>query len=143
MSRTSSGAQGFTLLEVVITAAIIAILAAIAFPMYQDYVTRANRAAATACMTEGAHFMERNYTLNMRYDEMSDGSSVGFPSLDCATQLEPHYALSLESVSANQYEIQAVPQGLQASRDEACGTLSLDQTGRRRVSGGADVNRCW
>lgn len=135
--------QGFTLLEVIITAAILSVLAAIAFPMYQNYITRGHRATATACLTEGAHFMERTHTLNMRYDEDSDGNSVTFPTLECASKLEPHYTFSLAAVGTKTYRVVATPKGVQARRDEDCGTLSLDQTGQRGVSGDAAVNRCW
>lgn len=79
MSSVFAKAKGFTLLEVIITAAILSVLAAIAFPMYQNYVTRGHRAAATACLTEGAHFMERTHTLSMRYDETADGGRGELP----------------------------------------------------------------
>lgn len=134
---------GFTLVEVVITVAILAILAAIAIPLYQNYVTRGHRATATACLTEGAHFMERRHTVNMRYDEDAAGNSTTFPDLECRRGLENQYAFSLESATATTYQIQAVPQGVQATRDADCGTLTLDETGRKRVSGDTPANRCW
>lgn len=136
-------ARGFTLIEVVITVAILAILAAIAIPMYQGYVTRSHRATATACLTEGAHFLERRHTVNMRYDEDGAGNATSFPDLECRRNLENQYTFSIASVSASAYRIQAVPTGVQASRDEGCGTLTLDQTGKKESSGATPANRCW
>lgn len=132
---------GFTIIELMIALAIVGILSAIALPAYQDYVIRSNRAAAAACLTEFAQFMERNYTQNMRYD------SVGFalPELQCADQLSARYQFSSVGAALAQraYTLQAVPTTLQ---QDDCGTLTLDQAGRKGANGGFDVavvRKCW
>src|SRR5690606_38472416 len=64
-ARKSSA--GFTLIEVMIVVAIIGILAAIAYPSYQDHVRKSRRADAQTALLELAQFMERHYTTNGRY----------------------------------------------------------------------------
>ena len=68
---------GFTLIEVMIVVAVIGILAAIAYPSYQESVTKTRRSAAQGCLVEMAQFMERFYTTNMRYDQTAAGVAVG------------------------------------------------------------------
>jgi prepilin-type N-terminal cleavage/methylation domain-containing protein len=59
---------GFTLIELMITVALVGILAAIAVPSYQNYVRQSNRAVAKSLLYENAQFMERFYSQNNQYD---------------------------------------------------------------------------
>ncbi|MCH8856823.1 MAG: prepilin-type N-terminal cleavage/methylation domain-containing protein, partial [Proteobacteria bacterium] len=57
----SASAQGFTLIEVMITVAIVAILAAVALPQYRDYVTRSRLADASTGLSTVRAQMERYF----------------------------------------------------------------------------------
>jgi len=144
---------GFTLLELMIVVAIIAILAAIAVPSYVRYITRTNRSAGEACLSQYASYMERYYTTNLRYDAApaSSGTAPAVPnpfttspatlSLDCAStaQTGNNYGYTASGVTTTTYTLTATPKGAQLTRDTQCGTLTLDQTGTR----GPTTAGCW
>src|SRR3546814_11828061 len=60
-------ASGFTLLELMITVAVVAILATIAYASYQDQIIKSRRAAGATCLQERAQFLARFYTTNLSY----------------------------------------------------------------------------
>lgn len=131
---------GFTLIELMIVVAIVAILAAVATASYTFAVTKSRRAAATTCLQERAQFMERYYTTNLSY------SGAANPPAQCDGGLSPtHYVISFAAEpSASAYTLVATPMGGQASNDGKCGTLTLDAQGTRGKSGTASsINDCW
>ncbi len=144
---------GFTMIELMIVVAIVAVLAAIAYPSYVNYITRTKRVAAEGCLSEYSNYMERYYTTNLRYDQDTSPTPVAntlpAPVLDCASvqRTGVNYTIQFPatagSLTASTYTLQAVPQGVQQTRDSQCGTLSLDQTGARKVSGTGTVAQCW
>jgi type IV pilus assembly protein PilE len=74
----AGGHRGFTLIEVMITVAIIAILAAIALPSYQQYVIRANRSAAQGVMLDIANRQQQYFIANRVYADDSELKATGF-----------------------------------------------------------------
>jgi type IV pilus assembly protein PilE len=72
-------ASGFTLIELMITVVIIAVLSAIALPSYTDYVTRSKLAEAYAHLSDLRVKMEQSYLDNRRYSTNAGGGTCGIP----------------------------------------------------------------
>ena len=115
--------RGFTLIELMIVVAIIGILAAIAFPSYQNSVRRSNRAAAQAYMMDVAN-KQQLYLSTAR--EYGDDAALGMKPEDTVTR-----AYDVKTVpnpgTPPTFLITATPKGNQIPD----GTLTLDHTGKK------------
>jgi len=72
-------ATGFTLIELMITVAIVAVIAAIALPNYTDYVTRSKFTEAHGQLADLRVKMEQYYMDNRRYSTTVAGGTCGIP----------------------------------------------------------------
>ncbi|CAB3766047.1 hypothetical protein LMG29660_05457 [Burkholderia puraquae] len=134
---------GFTLIELMIVLAIVAVLAGWGIPSYREHVVRVHRASAVAALYRAAHYLE---TL--------DG--VPPSALPTAlTQAPPDgravYRLALRRPDGDgspvNYELDATPLDTGPMHDDACGTFTLRSDGTKGNvrSDGADaqVAACW
>lgn len=131
IKKTSSG---FTLIELMIVVAIVGILAAIAYPSYQEYVLRGNRSEAQAFLNDAAARQERYYAQNNTYADTT--AKLGYNSANSTTNL---YTLSIPSASATAYSLLATAQ----RTDAKCGNLGIDQAGTKSETGSGSVSDCW
>ncbi|WP_350224399.1 type IV pilin protein [Halopseudomonas bauzanensis] len=135
---------GFTLIELMIAVAVIGILAAIAYPSYQEYVNKSRRADAQAALLELAQFMERHYTSKGGY--LAGGNSGNVPTLPFTKAPKDgsseFYTLSLHgNTNARSYLLQATPKNSMSG--DKCGTLTLSSTGEKGQGAGLTLKDCW
>ena len=117
-------ALGFTLIELMITVAVVAILAAVAIPSYSEHVRKSRRAQAKADLVELAQQLERFHTVQNTYNGMT------LPFTQSPRDGKSYYTLSLSgAATSSSFTLQAVP-GTGQDKDK-CGTLTLDQAGRK------------
>ena len=131
---------GFTLLEVMIVCAIVAILAAIAYPSYQSSVQKSRRAEAKTALLGVAAQMERWSTEKSTYAGATLGATA--TAVFANHSENSYYNLSLANLTATTYTVRAAPTGAQA--DDPCGTLTYNEQGFKDVRGGSWTRaRCW
>jgi len=134
--------NGFTLIELMITVAIIGILSAIAYPSYTQYIVRSNRSAAEGFMLTVAGKQEQ-YILDARMYATSM-TVLGITSVP--SEVSQNYTVTVSANNAAtppSYTVTATPTGSQATRDTKCASLTLDQTGGKGFSGTATLAECW
>lgn len=128
-------AQGFSLIELMIVLAVVAILAAVAYPSYEEQVNRARRSDAHTTLLEMANLMEHYYTENNTYVGANTPADVGGP----AVSREGFYNMTISNVTATTFTLNAAPVPGGAQDGDSCGTLTLTHTNLR----GPTPDTCW
>ena len=120
--------HGFTLVELMIVIAVVAILVSLALPSYQQSIRKGRRADAQADLIEFANRAERMFTQSNSY------AGTGLPANTA------FYTYSFSAgPSPTAYTIVATPAGSQVS--DKCGTMNLTQAGVRTHTG--TETDCW
>jgi type IV pilus assembly protein PilE len=112
--------KGFSLIEMLVVIALVAILAGIAYPMYTQHVIKVRRTEGQTALLSLAAHMERYFTENNSYE----GATI------------PHdiqqnfYRLAIKTATAHTYQLSATAIGWQ-SNDTQCGILILSHLGQK------------
>jgi type IV pilus assembly protein PilE len=132
-------AAGFTLLELMIVVAIVAILAAAAIASYEFAVVKSRRAAAAGCALEVAQGMERFYTANLTYVGAPTAANIA----PCVGEQAAFYTIvnTAPAATATTFTVTATPTARQD--DARCGVLTTNQVNARTESGTGTVDDCW
>ncbi len=132
--------RGFTLIELMITVAIIGIIAAIAYPSYQNYTKQTRRSDAQIALTQAANQQERFFTecnwyaANLAGTRSCGTSTTGALGISVASP-ESHYILSpsagaINAASCSQYSCGYT---LVADPDNASATGRQSNDGKYRI----------
>lgn len=132
--------KGFTLIEVMIVVVIIGILAAIAYPSYDEYIKRGNRTEGQAFLSDIAARQERYYSQTHKYvTDIDKINEIGLSGDNASISETGKYTLGLAGGGGG-YTLTANNQ----FNDAKCTTLTLNAQGIRGSTGSrSGNNECW
>lgn len=124
--------RGFTLIELMVVVAIVGILAAIAYPSYEDYVRRTKRAEAQATLQDIALKQQQ-----MLLDTRSYAATLPALGIVVPTSVLPRYTVTLVVGTAAFPTFTATATPINGQVSDACGALTLAQNGTKTP------DTCW
>ncbi|QFY44155.1 prepilin-type N-terminal cleavage/methylation domain-containing protein [Candidatus Methylospira mobilis] len=138
-------ATGFTLAELMITLAIVAIMTAVAVPAYQDFMQKARRNDAKIGLMQSAQALEACFTEFNAYNHagcvtlVSGSGSVDTRSPDGYYRITSKNGSGAEQLSSSRFTLYAKPAEGSVQVGDACGVFVLDSGGMRSAA----MDGCW
>ena len=142
--------NGFTLIEIMIVVAVVAILLAVALPAYQEQVRKTKRSLARAELQELLGRQEQYFVNNRSYATAlgqlgytDGGYGIDTDGNDIAkSAANAIYNLQFNGTPTSTiYTLEAVPLGSQAV--DRCGTLRITSVGVKTQTGTGSDQECW
>jgi type IV pilus assembly protein PilE len=124
---------GFTLIELMITVAVLSILAAIAYPSYQDQVRKSRRAKAQSLLMDIGTRQQQRLLDARNYSASTAGLNVNIPS-----SVSSHYTITMTAPASTPPTFTATATPKPGQDKDKCGTLSLNNAGTKTPASG-----CW
>lgn len=156
LHHPSRAHRGFTLIEVMIAVAIVAILASMAYPAYQDSIRKGRRSEAFTALSAVQQAQERWRSNNASYAALLNTATSGSPPNGLGlseTTAQGLYTLSVSGLSSTGYTVTAVAvTGKSQASDGNCKALGVRMSGGNIAYGSgatsaaidwADPSRCW
>ena len=123
--------RGFTLIEVMVTVAIVGILTAVALPAYSDYVTRSRLSEAFTVLGAAQPAAEQTWANDRKYDNFTN-----FPASTS------NFTYALSNAGASTYTLTATGTGKMAGF-----VYTINQSGARATTasptGWGTSDKCW
>jgi type IV pilus assembly protein PilE len=138
-------ALGFTLVELMITVAVIAILTGIAYPAYLQQMQKSRRVQAKTALLDLASREERYFGTNNQYTNSATalGYSAAFP-LAINVSGTAYYTLNFSAFTSTSFTATATPVAGTPQAGDKCGTYTLTNTGTQSVTGATlTASSCW
>ena len=140
--------RGFTLIELMITLVVVAILAAVAYPLYEHQIEESRRTDARTALLELASREERYFATNNAYTQST--SALGYTAANWPVVIGGgYYEIAVTSVdnAANPptFLLTATAIGTQTD-DSSCATFTVNSIGVQAAqdsSGGDSTSTCW
>ncbi len=140
---TNARKKGFTIIELMIVLAIVAILVALALPSFQDVIRKSRRSDAMNAIL-GIHLAQERWRVNnILYASIDDLGLDGTVDDDTMESPDDHYDLTITDDAATSYTILATAKGDQMK--DSCGnfTLAFDAGLITKTTSKSDPDLCW
>ena len=128
--------RGFTLVELLIVIAVLAIVVAVGYPSYLEQVKKSRRAEGMGQLLELADRMERAYADNGTYPSAISEVYV-------ATTDGGFYTLSIVTANNVSFTVSAAPTSLGKQNEDKCKTFTLTSLGDKSVTDSSLNSYCW